>query len=659
MATSILSIGQSGLVAAQVGLATTGHNIANAATPGYSRQVVVQGAAQAQNFGFGFMGQGAEIATVKRIYSEYLGVQVQSAQTAKSGLDSYYTQIRQIDNLLADPTTGLSPALQDFFAGVQELSSNPASMPSRQAALSSAESLASRFQSLAGRLDEMKQSVNSQIQSSVGVINTYAEQIAKLNDAVSKAQRADGQPPNDLLDQRDQLILDLNREIRATVVKQGDGNYNVFIGNGQPLVVGVTPSALTIQASATNPERIEVAYRASNGSVVSLSETGLTGGKLGGLIEFRSKTLEPAQNALGRVAIGLASTFNAQHRLGVDLNGVAGGTFFTAASPVVTASSANDMTSTAAVTASIGNANALTTSDYRLQYDGTDYTLTRLSDNVTTGPITSGQTVDGVTFNLSGTAVAGDSFLIRPTVNGASGIAVAITDPRLIAAAGTLPVVPVGTSASGTNGGDVVIGAATVDSSYTTPLSAPVTFTYQVDAVNGDGFILSTPVTVTDTGAPPTTTSYAAGDIVPYVEGATISFGGISFVLSSPTSTPPADGDSFTVAANPSGVGDNRNALLLAGLQTANNLGGGTTTFQGAYSQFVSQIGNKTRELEVTSSAAGKLLSEATVSLQNESGVNLDEEATNLLRYQQAYQASGKVMQVASEMFDVLLSLGG
>jgi flagellar hook-associated protein 1 FlgK len=659
MATSILSIGQSGLVAAQVGLATTGHNIANAATPGYSRQVVVQGAAQAQNFGFGFMGQGAEIATVKRIYSEYLGVQVQSAQTAKSGLDSYYTQIRQIDNLLADPTTGLSPALQEFFAGVQELSSNPASLPSRQAALSSAESLASRFQSLAGRLDEMKQGVNSQIQSSVGVINAYAEQIAKLNDAVSKAQRADGQPPNDLLDQRDQLILDLNKEIRATVVKQGDGNYNVFIGNGQPLVVGVTPSALTIQASATNPERIEVAYRASNGSVVSLSETGLTGGKLGGLIEFRSKTLEPAQNALGRVAIGLASTFNAQHRLGVDLNGVAGGTFFTAASPVVTASSANDITSTAAVTASIGNANALTTSDYRLQYDGTNYTLTRLSDNVTTGPITSGQTVDGVTFSLSGTAVAGDSFLIRPTVNGAPGIAVAITDPRLIAAAGALPVVPVGTSASGTNGGDVVIGAATVDSSYTTPLPAPVTFTYQVDAVNGDGFILSTPVTVTDTGAPPTTTSYAAGDIVPYVEGATISFGGISFVLSSPTSTPPADGDSFTVAANPSGVGDNRNALLLASLQTANTLGDGSTTFQGAYSQFVSQIGNKTRELEVTSSAAGKLLSEATLSVQNESGVNLDEEATNLLRYQQAYQASGKVMQVASEMFDVLLSLGG
>jgi flagellar hook-associated protein 1 FlgK len=662
MATNILGIGQSALTAAQVGLATTGHNIANASTPGYSRQVVVQGAAQAQDFGFGFMGQGTEISTVKRVYNEYLGVQVQTAQTAKSGLDSYYAQIKQIDNLLADPTSGLSPALQDFFSGVQELASNPMSLPSRQAALSSAESLASRFQSLAGRLDEMKQGVNSQIQSSIGVINAYAEQIAHLNDAIGKAQGAGGQPPNDLLDQRDQLILDLNKEIKATVIKQGDGSYNVLIGNGQSLVVGVTTSMLVPQASATNSEKIEVAYKASNGSLVSLGETGLTGGKLGGLIEFRSKTLEPAQNSLGRVAVGLASSFNAQHRLGVDLNGAAGGTFFTVASPVVTASANNSSSSTAAITASIGNANALTTSDYRLQYDGTDYTLTRLSDNTLVDTFDNTdfpRTVEGMTLNLaSGTAVAGDSFLIRPTVNGASGISVAITDPRLIAAAGALPVVPVGTSASGTNGGDVVIGAATVDSSYTTPLSAPVTFTYQVDAVNGDGFILSTPVTVTDTGAPPTTTSYAAGDIVPYVEGATISFGGISFVLSSPTSTAPADGDSFTVAANSFGVGDNRNALLLGALQTANTLGNSTASYQSAYSQIVSQVGNKTRELEVTSSAAGKLLSEAKLSLQNESGVNLDEEATNLLRYQQAYQAAGKVMQIASDLFNVLLSLG-
>jgi flagellar hook-associated protein 1 FlgK len=652
MATSILSIGQSGLVAAQVGLATTGHNIANAATPGYSRQVVVQGAAKAQDFGFGFMGQGAEIATVKRIYSEYLGVQVQSAQTAKSGLDSYYTQIRQIDNLLADPTSGLSPALQDFFAGVQELSSNPASMPSRQAALSSAESLASRFQSLAGRLDEMTQGVNSQIQSSVGVINAYADQIAKLNDAINRSRRADGQPANDLLDQRDQLILDLNKEIRATVVKQGDGNYNVFIGNGQPLVVGVTPAALTIQASATNPQRIEVAYRASNGSVVSLSETGLTGGKLGGLIEFRSKTLEPAQNALGRVAIGLGSTFNAQHRLGVDLNGDAGGAFFTVASPAVTASANNDKTDPAVISASISGANALTTSDYRLQYDGTDYTLTRLSDNTLVDTFDNTdfpRTVQGVTLNLaSGTAVAGDSFLIRPTVNGASGLRVAITDPAAIAAAAA--VAP--TTANGTlNTGSGAIGPATVASNYT-QLGAAVSLTFSTGIPDVLNLSPAADVTVTSGG---TSTVYTAGTAIPYASGDTLSLGGVSFILSGA----PDNGDTFTVTPAISGVGDNRNALLLGALQTANTLGNGTANFQGAYSEIVSQIGNKTRELEVTSSAAGKLLSEATLSVQNESGVNLDEEATNLLRYQQAYQASGKVMQIASEMFDVLLSLGG
>lgn len=656
MATNILNIGRSALAAAQVGINTTGHNIANAATPGYSRQVAVQGTAQPQNFGFGFMGQGTEIATVKRVYSEFLGSQTRSAQTSRSGLDSYYAQIRQIDNLLADPASGLSPALQGFFSGIQELSSNPAAIPSRQAALSSAETLVARFQSLAGRLDEIEQGINSQITSSVSGINSYAQQIAQLNDTIGRIQSGNGQPANDLLDQRDQLILDLNKEIKATVVKQDNGHYNIFIGNGQPLVVGVNTYALSTAASPTNPERIEVAYRTA-GKTVVVGESSLVGGKLGGLVEFRSRTLDSAQNALGRVAIGMADTFNAQHRLGRDLNGNPGGDFFTLPPPVVGANSTN--TGDAAISASIGNVNALTTSDYRLQYDGTDYTLTRLSDNKTFPSGALPQTVDGIEFSLtSGAAAAGDSFLIRPTVNGASGLAVAITDPAQIAAAAALPVTPVGTSAAGANAGDVVIGAATVDGSYTTPLAAPVTLTYAAATTEFSGFPANQAVTVSIGGVD---TVYPGGDpapAIPYVEGATISFGGISFVLSSPTGTAPADGDSFTVAANPFGVGDNRNALLLGALQTANTLGNGTTSFQGAYSQLVSQIGNKTRELEVTSSAAGKLLAEAQLSLQTESGVNLDEEATNLLRYQQAYQAAAKVMQIASEMFDALLTIG-
>jgi len=656
MATSILSIGQSALTAAQVGLSTTGHNIANASTPGYNRQVVVQSAAQAQNFGFGFMGQGTEISTIKRIYNEYLGVQVQSAQTAKSGLDSYFAQIKQIDNMLADPAAGLSPALQDFFSGIQELSSNPAAIPSRQAALSSAEALAARFQSMAGRLNEMAQGVNTQILSSVSVINTFAQQIAQLNDTIGRAQRATGQPPNDLLDQRDQLILDLSKEIKATVVKQSDGGYNIFIGNGQPLVVGVTATALTNVASPTNPQKIEVAYRTSGGELVIVGESGLAGGKLGGLIEFRSKTLEPAQNALGRVAIGLASTFNAQHQLGVDLNGDAGAAFFTAGSPVVRANAGNS--GSADITANIVDTDALTTSDYRLQTsDGTNFTLTRLSDNTLVDTFDNTdfpRTVEGVTLNLaSGTAVAGDSFLIRPTVDGASGFSVAITDPKLIAAAAALPDPPVDTAVAGTNTGTATISAGTVDSTYA-PLSAPLTLTYNQLANELSGFPADTDVTVSIGGVD---TVYAGSDPAPaivYADGATISFGGISFTLSGT----PGDGDSFSVESNSVGVGDNRNALLLGALQTANSMNGGTATFQGAYSQMVSQVGNKARELEVTSSATGRLLSETSLALQNESGVNLDEEATNLLRYQQAYQAAAKVMQIASEMFDMLVSLG-
>ncbi len=634
MATSILSIGQSALAAAQAGLSTTSHNIANASTPGYSRQVVIQGAALPQNFGTGFMGQGTQVTAVQRIYNDYLGVQMQSAQASKSGLDTYYTQIKQLDNMLADSTAGLSPALQDFFSGIQGMASNPSNVPARQTALSSADTLVGRFQSLAGQLNEISQGVNSQIQSSVSAINSYAQQIAQLNDTIGKAQRASGQPPNDLLDQRDQLVLDLNKEIKTTVVKQGDGSYNVFIGNGQPLVVGSTTSKLTSVASPTDPSRIEVAYQSSNGSTTTLGESSLAGGALGGLVEFRSKSLEPAQNELGRIAIGLASTLNAQNRLGQDLNGNLGGDLFTLASPVATANSGNSGSAT--VTASISDAGALTTSDYRLQYDGSNYTLTRLSDNTATtfAPAALPQTVDGVTINVSTTPAAGDSFLIRPTVNGASGIGLAVTDPALLAAAA-----PIRAAAATGNTGTATIGAGSVN---TPPppnanLQQPVTITFTSPTTYN--------VTGTGTGNPTGLT---------YTPGATISYNGWSTTISGT----PAAGDSFTVASNASGVGDGRNALLMGALQTSNTLGNGTISYQGAYSQFVSEVGNKTRELEVTSTAAGNLLSQATQSVQNESGVNLDEEAANLLRYQQAYQAAGKVMQIASQLFDVLLSIG-
>lgn len=638
MGSNIFGIGQSALNAAQIGLSTTAHNIANAATPGYSRQVVIQGAALPQSSGDGFVGQGTQVNDIKRMYSELLGAQVLSAQISKSQLDSYNTQITQIDNLLADPSAGLSPALQDFFKGVQDLSANPTAAASRQAVLSSAEALTSRFQGLEGRLDEIHQGVDSQIQSSVGTINSYSQQIAKLNDTIEKVQNAtDGKAANDLLDQRDQLVADLSKEIKVTVVPQ-NGTYNIFIANGQPLVVGAKTFALQAAVSPTDSSRTEIGFE-KGGKTILMAESSFSGGKLGGLMEFRSEMLDVAQNSLGRVAIGLASAFNAQHKLGQDLNGGLGGDFFAVASITPVASSAN--TGDAKLSASITNPNALTTSDYQVQFDGANYKLTRLSDNTQLSATTlaaakMAATNEGFSFSIaSGNAVAGDQFLIRPTANGASEFKVAITDTTKIAAAG-----PVRATATTNNLGTGKISAGTVN---TPPPPDPnlqqsikITFT---SATTFD-------VTGTGTGLPVTGVSYTPGGNITY-NGWTVQITGA-----------PAASDTFSIDSNTNGKGDSRNALLLGSLQSANTLSNGTTTFQGAYAQLVSLVGNKANELQVTSKASETLLTQAQQAQQAESGVNLDEEAANLLRYQQAYQAAGKVMQIASQLFDVLLSLG-
>src|SRR6266581_2038402 len=595
MGNSILSIGASALSAAQAGLLTTGHNIANASTPGYSRQQIVQSAGLSQGTGSGYMGQGVTVDNVKRIYNEFIASQVTQAQTRSSQLNTYYSQIGQIDNLLADPSAGLSPALQDFFKGVQDLASNPADPASRQALLSNGQALVARFQSLDSRLGELRDGVNSQITSSVTLVNSYASQIAALNDSIVRAETAsNGRLPNDLLDQRDQLVAQLNQEVRATVVKQGDGAYNVFIGNGQALVVGQQASKLTVTASATDATKLEVGYTA-NGVTMPIKEDSLGGGNLGGLLQFRAGSLEPAQNELGRIAIGLAGTFNDQHKLGQDLNGAAGTDFFKLAAPQVSASSLN--TGNAVIGASFASYSALTASDYTLQYDGSNYTLTRLDDSSTQTFASFPQTVDGVTLNLaSGAAAAGDSYLIRPTANGARDIGMAIQNAALVAAAA-----PVRTSALLSNIGTAMISAASVDANYlAAPLAGPQTLTFSAATHTLSGFPAAAPVSVTSNGV---TTTYSAGTPVPY---------------------------------------------------TAN----GTVTFQSAYAQLVSTVGNKTRELQVTSAAQATVLTQAQQAQQADSGVNLDEEAANLLRYQQAYQAAGKVMQIASTLFDTLLQLG-
>ena len=722
MSSGILSIGQSALNAAQVGVATTGHNIANATTPGYSRQVVLQNAAPGQSAGFGYVGAGTQVASVTRVYNEFLANQVLAAQTSSSRLTAYSTQISQIDNALADQNAGVSPALQDFFAGVQNASTDPNSAAARQALLSSSEALASRFQGLSDRIGETLQAVNGKIGAAVTDINVAANRIANLNDAIEKAQAGGNLKANDLLDQRDQAVSDLSKQIKVSIVKQGE-SYNVFIGSGQPLVVGTKVSALVATNSPTDPSHVSVAAKTASGIVTQLDENALPGGVLGGLFEFRKQTLDVAQNTLGRLATNLAATFNAQHALGQTQTGAPGGVFFNAGVPAISPDARNSGTGT--VTASIGNPSALTTSDYQLDYvssSAPSYKLTRLSDGVVStfnAAIAPPSTVsvDGVNITISGTPAAGDRFLIRPVANGASGFSVAIRDPADIALGA-----PALTSATPANTGTGTIGAATVTSSALLPAglsltysgttlsgmpanvgvsvtdlaTPPVTRTYAPGApvtynageqivIGGVSTVFGTPgstlpaaisvpgpnatltynaASKTVTGFPVplnivvtangTSTTYAPGTAVPYTPGATFSFGGVSLTISGS----PVNGDTFKVGPNTNGQGDNRNALLLGKLQTAKTLDNGTTTFQGAYSQLVSSVGNKAHELQATGLAASSLLEQSVAAQQSESGVNLDEEAANLLRYQQAYQAAGKLMQTASTLFDVLLTLG-
>lgn len=635
MGSNIYSASLSGMNAAQYGLATTQHNIANASTPGYTRQQMVVTARSSQATGAGFVGQGVDVGSVVRIYDEFLTTQVRQEQSQASYLSTYLSSMQQIDNLVADPATGVSPAMQDFFNAMNGVANTPESIPARQTVLSSAQAAVNRFQSMDQRLNDISNGLTGQIAGSVQMVNTYATQIAALNGNIKSAlSMSQGQQPNDLMDQRDYLVNQLNKEIKVSVQQQSDGSMSVFVGNGQALVIDEKAMALQVVQSPVDPSKVNIAYL-NNGKTTSLQQSSLQGGSLGAYLTFRDQSLEPARNALGRVALGFAASINQQNQSGLDMNGVLGASLLNSAAPRVDNGVNN--TGTASVTAAITNVSALTTSDYQLRFDGANYTMTRLSDNVVTNlgaTLVPAPTVDGFTVNLAfGAMAAGDGFLIRPTANAARDIALLTTDPLKLAAAA-----PMRTSAALANIGSAKISAGSVnapplDAALQSPLS--ITFT--------------SPTTYAVTGAVPA----VVGDQA-YVSGQNITYNGWTAQI---TGTPVA-GDTFSVAPNTGASGDNRNALLMAALQNRNLMINGTSSLQSAYSQLVGLIGSKSSELSVTSMAQDTMLNQTISAQQSVSGVNLDEEAANLMRYQKAYQAAAKAMEIANTMFDSLLSLG-
>jgi flagellar hook-associated protein 1 FlgK len=663
----LLNIGLSGLAASKTQLSVTGHNITNVNTPGYTRQDAVQATRTPQFSGAGFIGSGTTLTDIRRSYSEFLTNQLRSSTALASDVAAYKSQIDQLDSLLAGSTTGITPSLQSFFAALQTAAEDPANIPARQLVLSEAEGLARRFNTVHERLNEQNNFLNKQMSAVSDQVNRLATSVASLNQAIATAT-ASGQQPNDLLDARDEAVRQLSSYVGVTVVPQDDGNYNLFIGSGQPLVVGSTASRLEVQPGPGDPTRFEVQF--VSGSSRQTITTQLSGGELGGLIRYREEVLDSAFNALGRLALAVGDQVNSQLGQGLDLKGQVGAALFgdyndpALAALRVRPFSSNS--SNAQPLLNISDTSLLTTSDYRLEFDGTNYSARRLSDNavmtVTENPpgtlsfSDSNGRDQGFSVDVGAPApAAGDTFLLQPTRRGANDIAAVLDQPDQLAFAA-----PVRAEANLQNRGTGAISQPDLQSvldlaSLTGAL--PVNLTY--DAAAGD---FSVPAGATLTrinadGTPATPATFQAGQTNSYelelADGSTLRL---------TLSGRPQEGDSFSVAFNANGVSDNRNALKLADLQSKASIGvdpaaPGTTgvSFSDGYGDLVERVGTLTAQARLDGEATTAILKQASDNRDSLSGVNLDEEAANLIKFEQYYNASAQIIQVARSLFDTLI----
>jgi len=644
MAIGLLGTAASGLQVFQRAITVAGHNISNANTDGYSRQRVELGTRPPSYTGQGFIGNGVQIEGINRLFDQFTIDRLREVTSGSSQFDALAQFSARVSNLLGDSKAGMNAGLESFFNAVQTVADDPSSIPARQLMLAEADSLVARFKSLGGQLDSLDNELTGSVGNLVSDINGLSAAIAETNRSIVDASgQGDGQLPNDLLDKRDQLINQLSELVSVRTVEQDDGAVNVFIGSGQALVTRFLASPLQVTRNDFDARRAEIGIVGAG--AVSVITSSITGGKLGALLDVRDKILDPARNALGRVATTLAVDFNAQHRLGMDLNGNMGGDFFAVGSPQVAPSNRNLGSATVSAVFDTANIADLTIEDYDLTFDGTAWVLSHADDGrvvpmAGAGTAASPFLADGLSIVVSGGAAAGDRYLIRPTRDAVASAGTLLSSPTEVAAAAPVSITEA-TNLNGlpTNTGDAALRFQGVDGSFA-QLGSGINLTYDALAqqfnYTGDA-----------------TGSFAYNPATD--SGSTFTVAGISFSV---TGTP-ATGDGFSIGDNSTGSGDNANALLLAGLQTAHTMEGGTTSFQGAYGQLVGQLGTQTRSAQVTAEAQAALLTQAQESRDAISGVNLDEEAANLVRFQQAYQAIAQVISAAETTFQTLMNALG
>lgn len=620
---NIFGIDVSALQAFQQAIAVTSNNVANASTPGYDVESVDLAAAAPQESGNVPIGSGVVVSSVTRAYSQAAANQLNASQSSLAQLNELQNYTNQIDNLFGTTAAGLTSALQSYYSGWSAVADDPTSTAARQALIGNATALAQNLNTTSTQLNALNSDVNTQITADVQQINSVSTQISALNQQIA-ASAGSGQAPNALLDQRDELVSNLSQLVGVTTTSNSDGSINVYIGNGQPLVLDGNTYALSTVPNQFNASQLEIASASSDGSSISGS---ITSGDLGGLLAARTQAIDPALNQLGQIATAIAQSANTQQASGLDLNGQLGSPLFSIGAPVATASSANTDATTASV--SISDIGALTSDNYLLSYSNGAYSLTDETTGANValtgaGTEASPLTAAGLSIVLSGTPASGDEFLIQPTAQAAGSLGVALTDPNGLAAAGAIQ-----TSASDDNTGTGTISAGTV-----------------TDAADPD--LLDT-VTIEFTS--PTTYSINGAGNYAYTAGGNIADNGWQVQISGA----PATGDTFTVQSNASGTGDNTNALAFANQQSQGLLSGGAQSVSDAVSTLISAVGAQAQQVNTAQTAQTAVNTQAQTNVQSITGVDLDQEAANLMQWQQAYQASAQALSVANSLFTTLL----
>lgn len=638
MTIDLLSIARTGVSSAQGQLGVTSNNISNVNTEGYNRQVAVQSTHDSYQLGGNHYGTGSYVNEVKRVYNEFAARELRSSQTSLSAAETTNSKMNQLDELFSKVGSAVPQSLNDFYASLNSVADQPDDTGIRQNLLTAANQLADNLNQMDGFLDNQMTQTNDEIGSITKRVNEISQEVADINIQLQKG----GNPDPQLLDKQDQLFKELSQYAEVNVVPLESGGRSVMFGNSVMLVSGEVAMQLDTRPGNPYPTESDLTYTLG-GSTLKLDASKL-GGELGALFDFRENTLLPASQQLGQLALGVSDAFNAQQAQGIDLNGNVGQNIFTDINDPAYASSRvaafTQNTGSANLSVGVTDVGALSGNSYRLNYDGTNYQLTNLQTGEQSALTLNGSQLqggNGFVVNIdSGTMAAGDRFEIRPTGNAAGNIAVEMTDPKGIAAAslGTITADPTNTGA--TNVRIVSIDDRNASSfpqdgrelSYTIDSSVlPPTYQAQDSAGNvvSTGTASGTPLQISDNGFTLQLDS---------LSGAT---------------------DTFTFALK-GAHGDNSNVIAMAKLSDSKIMNNGTASLNDIYEQTKLDIGSQTKASEVHMDAAQSIFNQANSRMESESGVNLDEEASNLLKFQQAYQASARVMTTANTIFDTLFN---